>query len=159
MARSQTRKDSLLTYEAKKALDALTEPLWAFTIALDRLEENDLVSLAAESRKRAQASRFPDLHTAIAEAADIELVLLEARRTPTGVWHAILDVIRWDERKDYGEGIATYHEECAGRDVAVLAARKLLIDHASEFNESTTLEVRIVPDFERHMELKESEHF
>lgn len=154
MPRSTRRRTALPTYRAREVLEELSDPFWAFSLALGRLEEQDLLSLVQEARRRADDHQHVHLNLGIATAAELELQVIEASKSSNGIWHASLDVIEWAERGHVGKGVASYHKECEGRDAAVEAARQLIVEHAGEFSASTTLEARVIPDIQWRIEQK-----
>ena len=147
MARSSKSKTPRLSFEANHALNQASEPFFGIEMAIERLEEPDLVALAAEARRRALDSHR-ELYAAVAAFADANLAILAARRSPDGIWYACLDVIKWEPNQHTGQGIASYSERCEGRDVAVDAARRLLVTHVTEFSEETTVDARVLTELE-----------
>lgn len=147
MARSANRKTPQLSFEATVALDKASEPFFAIELAIERLEELDLTAFSAECRRRGNDGH-QELYAALAGLADAERTKLEARRSPDGVWYACLDVIRWEPNQHTGQGIASYCERCEGRASAVDAARRLLVKHAAEFTDETTVDARVLTAIE-----------
>lgn len=146
MVRKPKQNKPVLTFEAISALEEAKEPFWKIEYAIDRLDEDDLISFAAEARRLAANSSHRELFTALTEYACGQLAIREARRSAEGVWYACLDIIKWESSQRSGEAIADYREKCQGRDAAVVAARRLLIEHAGEFSSDVTVDARITTD-------------
>ncbi|UVK39931.1 hypothetical protein LHFGNBLO_001346 [Mesorhizobium sp. AR10] len=146
-----------LTFDARHALDEATADLWKISHAIDELKEPSLKGFAYEARTRGAA--FPEhgaLYQAVAQMADEHLEILRRRRVGKGVWYAVVDVIMWDDNH-VGTSVGRYHEECYGKQAAVIAARKLLAEHAAEFAENVTVEAEVLTDLEWQDRLKGSE--
>lgn len=148
MARRARQNRPILTFEAGQALEEAKEPFFKIEYAIDRLDEEDLISFAAETRRLAAESSHRELFTALAEYASGQLAILEARRSAEGVWYACLDVIKWEPSQRSGMGIASYSEKCDGRDAAVLAARRLLVEHADDLSDDVTVDARVTTEIE-----------
>lgn len=143
-----------LTFDARLALDEATGDLWKIAHAIDELKEPSLKGFAYEARTRGEA--FPEhrhLYQAIAQMADERLEIVRRRRVGKGVWYAVVDVIMWDDNR-VGTNVGRYHEECSGKQAAVVAARKLLAEHAGDFAENITVEAEVLTDLEWHERLK-----
>lgn len=147
MARSAKSKTPKLSFEATHALNQASEPFFGIELAIERLEEPDLIALSAEARRLAGDSHR-ELYAAVADIADAALAIRVARGSPDGIWYAVLDVIKWEPNQHTGQGIASYSERCEGRDAAVAAARRLLVDHVTEFADQTTVDARVVTELE-----------
>lgn len=147
MARASKSKSPRLSFEATHALNQASEPFFGIERAIERLEESDLMALAAEARRLASDSHR-ELYAAVAAFADAKLAILVARRSADGIWYACVDVIKWEPNQHTGRGIASYSERCEGRDAAVDTARRLLASHVTEFSEETTVDARILTELE-----------
>lgn len=147
MARSTNRKNPKLSFEAAHALNQASDPFFGIELAIERLEEQDLIAVAGEARRKALDGHH-DLYLAVAALAEGELAKLAARRSAAGVWYACLDVIQWETNMHTGQGIASYHERCDGREAAVMAARRLLVEHADKLSDDVTVDARITTELE-----------
>ncbi|MER9302976.1 hypothetical protein [Mesorhizobium sp. M0496] len=137
-----------LTYDARHALDEATANLWKISHAVAELKEPSLKGFAHEARSRgADRPEHELLYQAIAQLADQRLEILRRRRTGKGVWYAIVGVIKWNG-DHVGQSVARFHEKCEGKRSAVVAARKLLAEHAGEFAENMTVEAEVLTDLE-----------
>ena len=76
----------------------------------------------------------------------------DAGRVGKGVWYALVDVVMWEDH--VGRSLARFHEECIGKQAAVVAARKLLAQHAGDFAENITVEAEVLTDLEWQDRLK-----
>ena len=47
-----------------------------------------------------------------------------------------------------GQGIASHYERCDGRDAAVMAARRLLVEHADKLSNDVTVDARVITELE-----------
>jgi hypothetical protein len=148
MARSAKTKTPRLSFETVQAIEDATEPFFGIELIVERLEEEDLVGFAAEARRRAGESLRKELHLALAAMADARLAIFVARRSPHGIWYANLDVVEWEPSMHVGKSIASYSEKCEGRAAAVIAARRLLVDHVDEFAEEISVDARICTELE-----------
>lgn len=147
MTRSTNRKTPKLSFEAAHALTQASDPFFGIELAIERLEEQDLIALAGEARCKALDSHH-ELYLAVAAFAEGELAKLAARRSASGIWYACLDVVQWEANMHTGQGIASYHERCDGRDAAVIAARRLLVEHADKLSNDITVDARITTELE-----------
>ena len=59
-----------------------------------------------------------------------------------------LDIVQWADNMHTGQGIAWFHERCEGREAAVLAARRLLVEHSDKLSNDTTVDARITTELE-----------
>ncbi len=147
-AKGKAPKKPPLTREAKHALREATEPFWGISMAIDRLKEQSLSGLAFEARERAEGDELGPLFLAVAELAETRFGILRRRRSSKGTWYGFVEVTRWSPDRETGEVIATYHERCEGKRVAIEAARRLLIEHAEKFSDDITVEAGIETDLE-----------
>ncbi|RWQ41871.1 MAG: hypothetical protein EOS21_11945 [Mesorhizobium sp.] len=137
-----------ITFDARLALDEATADLWKISHAIDQLKEPSLKGFAHEARSRGVGRpEHESLYLAMAQMADDRLEILRRRRVGKGTWYAVVDVIMWDDNH-VGESIGRYHNECSGKQAAVVAARKLLAQHAGEFAENITVEAEVLTDLE-----------
>jgi hypothetical protein len=137
-----------LTYAARQALDEASQPFWKIANAIDGLKEPALKGFAFEARSRSAAeSGHGYLYRAIAEMAELRLEILRRRRSGTGTWYALVEVVRWDE-EHVGNSVAAFHERCEGKDAAEQAARRLLIEHVGKFAENVSIEAEVLTDLE-----------
>lgn len=137
-----------LTHDARQALDLASADLWKISHAIDELKEPSLKGFAHEARSRAVARpEHEPLYQAMAQMADERLEILRRRRVGKGVWYALVDVIMWDDNRE-GHSLGRFHEKCEGKQAAVVAARKLLAQHAGDFAENITVEAEVLTDLE-----------
>jgi hypothetical protein len=148
MARRARDNRPIVTFEASQALDEAKEPFWKIEYAIDRLNEEDLISFIAETRRLAAEGSHRELFGALAEYASGQRAILEARRSEDGIWYACLDVIEWEPSQRSGRGIESYQEKCEGRSAAVLVARRLLVEHAGKLSDNITVDARVTPELE-----------
>jgi hypothetical protein len=147
-AKGANARTPSVSHRAKHALEEASEPFWKIGYQIDRLNEHDLKGFAFEARRVAEEGFYPELHRALAELADRRLTLLTRRRSSKGIWYAVAEIIRQDFADRSGEVIATFHKRCEGRKAAVVAARKLMIEHAAHFSDDVVVEVSIETDLE-----------
>ena len=147
MARTTNRKVDRLSFEATHALTQASDPFFGIELAIERLEEPDLIAVADEARRKALDGHH-DLYLAVAALAEGELAKLAARRSASGIWYACLDVIQWEANMHTGQGVASFHERCDGRDAAVIAARRLLVEHADQLSNDVTVDARVTTELE-----------
>lgn len=137
-----------LTYDARQALDEASADLWKISHAIDKLKEPSLKGFAHEARSRSVARpEHAPLYQAMAQMADERLEILRRRRVGKGVWYALVDTIMWDDNR-VGHSLGRFHEKCEGKQAAVVAARKLLAQHAGDFAENITVEAEVLTDLE-----------
>lgn len=146
-AKGTASKKPLLTWEAGRTLDEATDSFWKIAQAIEKLKARSLKGFVFECRQRIAAEpEYSSLFRALAEKGENQLEILGRRQSGKGVWYASIDVTRWKDQ--IGETLVSYHERCTGRAAAVLAARRLLTQHADKFAEDTTVEAQIVTDLE-----------
>lgn len=147
-AKGISQRKPALTFEAKHTLDKISAGFWEISHAIEALKEPSLRGFAFEARKRASEDlEHRHLYNALAEAAVDRLELLKRQKTGKGIWYAVLEVIV-TRPEGFSETIQVYHERCDGRDAAVVATRKLLVQHAELFNDYTDLEASVMTDLE-----------
>ena len=96
------------------------------------------------------------LWKAVSEAADCRLEILKRHRTGSGVWHACVDVLRWDITHHSGETTASFHERCNSKKEAEEAARRMLMENAKYFNSDHSVEASVVCDLEWYSDANEA---
>jgi hypothetical protein len=84
----------------------------------------------------------------IAEAADRRREILSLYRSGKGVWHATVDISRWDVTRRYAETSSHFHERCNSKKEAEEAARRMLADKAQFFSAEYSVEASVVCDLE-----------
>jgi len=147
MARSTSRKSPKLSFDATHALSQASDPFFGIELTIERLDEPDLVAVAGEARRKA-LDAHQDLYLAVAALAEGELAKLAARRSADGIWYACLDVVQWEPNMHTGQGIASHYERCDGRHAAVIAARRLLVEHADKLSNDVTVDARVTTELE-----------
>ncbi|PSJ57399.1 hypothetical protein C7I85_22710 [Mesorhizobium soli] len=136
-----------LSFDATNAINEISRTFWTISNAIDRLKEPSQKAFGFEARQRPQRDpQYSGLYRAIADMSDWQLELQRRRRTGKGVWYAVVCVIVWLDGT--GDTVERYHERCGSRDEAVTAVRRLLAEHASKFDEITTLEPELLTDME-----------
>ncbi|PKA44035.1 hypothetical protein CWR43_06940 [Rhizobium sullae] len=147
-AKGVSKRKPPLTFEAKHALSKISAGFWEITNEIEGLKEPSLRGFAFEARKRAaEELEYRHLHTALADTAADQLELLRRQKTGKGVWYAVLEIIM-TRPEGFSETVQVFHEKCEGREAAVVATRKLLIQHAELFNDYTDLEASVMTDLE-----------
>jgi hypothetical protein len=144
---STTKRKPPLTFDARRALETVTQGFWKIPYEIEKLKEPSLKSFLAEARQRANHDPdFGRLYRAIADMAEWQLGVEKRRRSGKGEWYAVVEVMVW--RDGAGEALARYYQRCSSRDDAVAAVRRLLVEHADEFSDTTTLETELLTDLE-----------
>ncbi len=144
-----------LTFEARQAIDEISGMLWKISSAIEDLKEPSQKSFGFEARERANADpEYAHIYRAIADMSDWHLEVLRRHRTGKGAWYAVVDVTMWDDNR-VGRSVGRFHEECAGREAAVTAARKLLREHADKFADNITVEAEVLTDLEWQARVKQ----
>lgn len=129
----------------------MTEPFYRIQNALGDLSEPALAGLAFEARRLSTEFDHPVLHRAVAELAEHQLEILRRRRKGNGIWYAYVEVMQWKTSEyvgNVGTTIDTFHVKCTGKKAAVVAARRLLAEHASRFADDVTVEAFVETDLE-----------
>jgi len=85
------------------------------------------------------------------------LKLLEAKRTGSGEWIAVVEIMKWNETDTEARSIKSWHEKHATREAALVAAKRLTTEHASQIAASTSLEARVLSALEWEDEVPEKE--
>ncbi|MFA1622512.1 hypothetical protein ACDY96_06675 [Rhizobium mongolense] len=147
-AKGVSKRKPPLTFEAKQALSKISAGFWEITNEIEALKEPSLRGFAFEARKRATEDlEYRHLYTALADTAADQLELLKRQKTGKGVWYAVLEIIM-TRPEGFSETVRVFHERCEGRHAAVVATRKLLVQHAELFNDYTGLEASVMTDLE-----------
>jgi hypothetical protein len=147
-ARGVVTKPPPLTFEAKQAIREIQTHLFGIDGKMEFLTEPALKGLAFEARRLAKNDLDNAVWRGIADAADRRREILARYRTGSGIWHASVDVIRWDDSRHSGESDSVAHEKCNSRKDAEEAARRLLAENAKYFSAETSVEARVVCDLE-----------
>lgn len=143
-----------LTFDARQAIDEISGLFWKISTAIEQLMESSQKSFGFEARERSRADpEYAHLYGAIADMSDWHLEVQRRRRTGKGVWYAVVNVTMWDGH--VGRSVARFHDECEGKQAAVVAARKLLAQHADRFAENITVEAEVITDLEWKARLKD----
>jgi hypothetical protein len=136
-----------LTWDARHALDEISANFWKISSAIERLKEPSQKSFGSEARERSRDDPdFAHLYRALADMSDWCLEVQKRRRTGKGVWYAVVEVMIW--RDGVGEAAERHFERCANRNQAVVAARRLLGEHAAKFSDYATVEAELLTDLE-----------
>lgn len=147
-AQGVSKRRPPLSYDAKHAIEESSREFWKIANAIDGLKEPSLKGFAFEARHRADADGdYGFLYRAVAEMADQRLEILGRWRIGKGTWYALVDVIMWDD-ENVGTSVGSFHEKCTGKQAAVVAARRLLAEHAKDFGEHITVEAEVMTDLE-----------
>lgn len=137
-----------LTWEAKQALPEIGAKLATIASDLARLSEPALKGLAFEARRTADYREdSPPLWRGLADACDRQRENLRRRRLGNGVWYAVLEVFRHEE-KFLCRSVFEAHEKCNGKEAAIEAARGLLKLHADKFSDEYSIETDVYTDIE-----------
>lgn len=137
-----------MTYDASHALKEISSHFWKIGHEITSLKETSQRAFGHEARKLSQNSsdEFAHLYRALADMSDWELESQKRLRTGDGVWYAVVEVMTWRDRT--GELVQQHHERCDGRANAVVAARRLLAEHAAKFSEDVRVEADVVNELE-----------
>jgi hypothetical protein len=84
----------------------------------------------------------------IVAAAEKQLEILRVWQTGEGKWFALLESTTWDPNREHGEMHLIEYRECDGQEAAIKAARELLVKHADQFSDQSTVEADIKPAIE-----------
>ncbi|ARQ08627.1 hypothetical protein NXC12_CH00536 [Rhizobium etli] len=148
-AKGVSKRRPALTFEAKHALGKVSGGFWEIKLEIDKLKEPGLRGFAFEARKRASEDlEYRHLYNALADMAVASLEILKREKTGKGVWYAVLEVMMTRPDEGYSEVVRVFCEKCDGREAAVAATRKLLVEHANLFNDHTDLQASVMTDLE-----------
>jgi hypothetical protein len=146
VAKSKEPKRPPLTHEGKIALRELQHKIAIMKSDLESLSEPALKGLAFAAR---QASEFDnDLWTGVAADCDRQREIKSRHRTGRGVWFAVIEAMRTYPGSDVAEVLDEAFEKCEGKKAAIVAARRLLKEHAHKFEENTSIEARLYCELE-----------
>ena len=132
----------------QEALRTISTAFIEAEFAVERLEEPGLEAIAGELRRLANDGSHTALSLALAGIANTHLAIIASRRSPDGVWYAVLDLIEWEDNQRSGCGIADYYERCADRGSAEQAVRKLMAARLKEVSGRVTMESRVLTELE-----------
>lgn len=147
-AKGIAQKAPPLTWEAKQAIEEIQKQIWSIGGKLEFLTEPALKGLAFEARQLAKPDYDNAIWHGVAAAADRRREILSLYRTGKGVWHACVDISRWDVTRHYCESISSFHERCNSKQEAEEAARRMLAEHAKQFSAEFSVEASVVCDLE-----------
>jgi hypothetical protein len=145
-----------MTWEAQEAIRDIQTKVWSIGSQVERLVEPALKGVSFEALRLARADENAVLWKAVSEAADRRLEILKRHRTGSGVWHACVDVTRWDVTRHSGETTSSFHERCNSKKEAEEAARRMLIENVRHFDASHSVETRVVCDLYCYSEADEA---
>lgn len=151
LAQGAAKRRLPLTHPARRALSTIQGSVAEISIRLEALSEKDLRSFVDEARERQEPTELVDfvLWEGIIAAAEKQLQIVQARKSPRGIWFAAIE--RETEVPDYA-GVCKVeildHRECKGRSAAVAAAREMLAKHADLFDVGTEIRARLCPAIE-----------
>jgi hypothetical protein len=92
-----------------------------------------LKAVAFEARELAKVDGDNAIWRGVGDAADRRREILSLYRSGKGVWHATIDISRWDVTRRYSEPVNSFHERHDSKKEAEDAARRML---AERFNSS-----------------------
>jgi hypothetical protein len=143
-------KPVTLSYEAKEAIREIQKQVWGISGKLEWLTEATLKGVAFEARELAKADGDNAIWRGVADVADRRREILSLYRTGKGVWHAVVDISRWDVTRRYSESTNNFHERHNSKKEAEEAARRMLADKAQFFSAEYSVEASVVCDLEWH---------
>jgi hypothetical protein len=146
-AKGTAPRPTPLNYEAKEAIKEIQKQVWGIGGKLEHLTEPALKGVAFEARELAKVDSDA-IWRGVAEAADRRREILSLYRTGKGVWHAVVDISRWDVTRHYAETSSHFHERCNSKKEAEEAARRMLADKAQFFSAEYSVEASVVCDLE-----------
>ena len=142
-------KRPALTYDAKAALQKIGPLLANIDNILQDLSETGLKSLAFEARRSATHDDDGPLWNGVAAVCERHREIKARQRTGKGAWYAVVEAWRWeDQSRRISDCYTVAHERCDGKKAAVVAARRLLRDHADTFSEDIWLECFVKSELE-----------
>ncbi|WP_378944400.1 hypothetical protein [Mesorhizobium sp. ANAO-SY3R2] len=145
----ELKKKPPLTSDARWAIEQISTDFWKFANLISTLKEPSQKSFGFEARERAQEElEYAHLYNALAAMSDWQLEVQRRRRTGRGVWYAVVEVMLHRQDIKAYETAERFYERCSSRDEAVLAVRRLLVEHASKFTDYTTVEGELLTDLE-----------
>ena len=147
-AKGTSKRKLPLTYDAKHAIGKAAEGFWKIALEIGKLKEPSLKSFISEARQRcADDLDYRHLYDALVKMGDDQLELMRRRNSGKGVWYAFIEILH-SRDEGYLETIRRFHERCEGRKAAVIAARRLLAENASRFDENVSVEASVITDLE-----------
>ncbi|WP_442580601.1 hypothetical protein ACSBOB_00935 [Mesorhizobium sp. ASY16-5R] len=137
-----------MTWQATEAMRKVQSQFFEIDHAVDRLPERSLPGFAFEARSRSEDDPdFGPIYRAVAEMAELRLEIMRRRRRNKGIWYARLSITMWGT-DHIGEEVGSHFERCESRKAAVAAARRLLVEHAPKFDETTTVDAELFTELE-----------
>ncbi|SFU21033.1 hypothetical protein [Mesorhizobium sp. YR577] len=142
-----TKRKPPLTYDARHAINEISSLFWKISNAIEQLKEPSQKGFGFEARERSRYDPdYAPLYRAIAEMSEWQLEVQSRRRTGKGIWYAVVEVMNWQD--NVGEAAERHYERCQNRNQAVIAARRLLAQHAEKFGDYITVEAELMTDLE-----------
>ncbi|SDJ62158.1 MULTISPECIES: hypothetical protein [Bradyrhizobium] len=141
-------KPPSMTWEAKEAVKEIQSKVWSIGGQLERLAEPSLKGVSFEALQMAKADQNSPLWRAVSETAELRREILKRHRTGAGIWHATVEILRWDVTHHSGESVSSFHEKCNSKKEAEEAARRMLAENAKHFSAEFSVEASVVCELE-----------
>jgi hypothetical protein len=141
-------KPPSMTWEAKEAIKDIQSKVWSIGGKLEHLAEPSLKGIAFEALQMAKADQNSPLWRAVSEAAELRREILKRHRTGEGIWHATVEILRWDVTHHSGESVSSFHEKCNSKKEAEEAARRMLAENAKHFSAQFSVEASVICELE-----------
>ncbi|HEV2160267.1 hypothetical protein [Bradyrhizobium sp.] len=137
-----------ITWEAEDALKEIGNNLMTIDNKLRWLSEPALKGVAYKARENAKIEADEAMWLGVAEAADRCREILVRRRTGSGAWYAVVQILRWDAVRRTGETVASFHERHNSMAEAEEAVRRMLAEHAKHFHSDMSVEAEVLCELE-----------
>ena len=151
LVRGGPKRKPPMTYESKQALSECVDYVFKLAYRLSALQDPSLKALAAEIRatQDSETAVQAALWESLAAAAEKQIEVNKAWRSPKGKWHAMATQTVW-KQPTRSEGIVSVIEtaECSSRDEAVARCREMLRKHADKWSDLVSIDAEVVPDIE-----------
>ncbi|WGJ13771.1 hypothetical protein QEV83_13910 [Methylocapsa sp. D3K7] len=135
----KTPKKPPLTWQAKNSLSEIAPKISLIAWQLADLKEPALKGLAFEARRTAEFGEETALWMGLANECDRLREIKARHRTGKGTWYAVIEIF-FDEGPAMRRSIDVIYEKCDGKNAAIEATRKLLVENANKFNDQISIE-------------------
>jgi len=136
--------DPDVSYDTRSAFEDIREAISKIGSATYQLGEAELLGLHQMIEHRLEKIEHQEIWRGVIADNLNTLKLLEAKRTGSGEWVAVVEIMKWDETETEARSIKCWHETHPTRETALEAARRLTKEHASYLVATTSLEARII---------------
>lgn len=133
-----------VSYETRVAFGKISEAIHKIFYAVYELDEPHLLGLQELIKDHVEEKRdHREIWRAVMTENVDALKLMEAKRTGSGDWIAVVEIMRWNEKGNEGTSIKSWEEKHPTREAALEAAKRLATENAHQMEMNCSLEARV----------------